>query len=304
MIIAGPTASGKTSLAIDLAARLNAELVGADSMQLYKYMNVGTDTPKEDELGGIAHHLVSFVEPDDSYDVARFMSDADAVIRNITARKKRAIVVGGTGLYIRILLKGLQAAPPPDRQLRKEITKEAKTSSWQTLHNELKIHDPITAARLHPNDSVRILRAVEVLRQSGKPISQWQKEHAFRQRRYPSLFLVTDKPREELYRRINSRVDQMMKQGFLDEVKNLLERGYPSTLKSMQALGYKHLCEHIENDLPIYEAIEKTKTDTRRFAKRQQNWFKNEAEAQKISHNIDEIHHRAAIFFEEQECIN
>ena len=299
LVIAGATASGKTSVALELARRLDAEIVGADSMQVYRGFDIGTATPTAQELGEVPHHMLSFVPPDTDYDAAAFAKDADRVISEIHSRKKRVIVAGGTGLYIRVLLHGLQAGPPPDPALRAEISRRAEAEGWPALHTELKELDPPAAARLHPNDGVRILRAMEVSLGSEKTLSEWQAEHRFNERRYPFLLLCLDREREELNRRIALRTDEMMAAGFLDEVRGLLDDGCSPSLKPMQGLGYKRLVQHLGGELSLEEAVEKIKTDTRRLAKRQRNWFSRETDVRFVAPRCDEIASSATSFFED-----
>jgi len=274
--IGGPTCAGKTELALAVARAVGGELVGADSMQVYRGMDIGTDTPCPEDLGGIAHHMLNIVAPDQPYDAAAYAADADRAIADVVSRGKRAIVVGGTGLYIRVLLKGLQAAPGPEPSLRADILDRAGRDGWPALHDELGKLDRETARRLHPNDGVRILRALEVVLQSGVPMSAWQARHGFASNRYPFALVAVDRDVEELKRRIDLRVDRMLAAGFLDEVQALLAAGYSPSLKPMQGLGYKRLCEHLEGKLTYEEAREKIRTDTRRLAKRQRTWFRGE----------------------------
>jgi tRNA dimethylallyltransferase len=276
--IGGPTCAGKTEIALAVARAVGGELVGADSMQVYRGMDIGTDTPRPEDLGGIAHHMLRIVAPDQPYDAAAFAADADRAIADIDARGKRAVVVGGTGLYIRVLLKGLQAAPGPDPAIRAEISSRAERDGWPVIHAELGELDPDAARRLHPNDGVRILRALEVVLQTGVPMSAWQASHGFARARYRFALCGVDRDREELDRRIDARVDRMLAHGFLDEVRALLARGYAPSLKPMQGLGYRRLCEHLEGKLTLEEARDKIAADTRRLAKRQRTWFRGEPE--------------------------
>ncbi|MBN2715882.1 MAG: tRNA (adenosine(37)-N6)-dimethylallyltransferase MiaA [Deltaproteobacteria bacterium] len=276
LVITGPTASGKTGLAISLARKFGFELVGADSMQVYRGMDIGTDTPTAAQLNGVVHHLIDVVNPNEEFDAALFATMADAVIADIHKRGKRALVVGGTGLYLRVLLKGLQSGPPPNPELRAELNEKAKRDGWPSLHAQLKIMDPDAFERLHPNDGVRIVRAMEVYLQTGTPLSEWQQQHGFSKKRYPHLVIGIQRPKEELNMRINARVEEMFKEGLVDEVRALLQQGYDSSFKPMQALGYKPVNEFLEETISLEEAIETTKTTTRRFAKRQRTWFKKE----------------------------
>jgi tRNA dimethylallyltransferase len=300
IVIAGPTASGKTAVAIELATELDGEVIGADSMQVYRYLDIGTDKPTEEELGGVAHHMIDLVDPDEEYDVARFVGDADVAIADVLRRGRRAIVAGGTGLYLRALLHGLQGAPGPDPELRAELTARAEREGWPALHEELESVDPETAERLHENDGVRILRALEVFRQTGEPMSSWQRRHRFAERRYPALVLGIERPREQLHSRIDQRIEEMMRRGFLGEVRGLIERGYGPELKPMMGLGYRRMCQHLAGELTLDEAVAKTRSDTKRLARRQRTWFRDDPEITWVSPEAGQVAGRAARFFERE----
>lgn len=274
--IGGPTCAGKTEAAIAVAREVGAELVGADSMQVYRGMRIGTDAPTGEQLGGVPHHLIGIVAPDEPYDAAAYAADADRAIAGIAARGRRVVLVGGTGLYIRVLLKGLQAGPPPDPAVRAGISERARREGWPALHAELGAADPQAARRLHPNDGVRILRALEVFRQTGVPLTEWQARHGFAGARYPFALRAVDRPKAELEARIEARVDGMLARGFLEEVRGLLAAGYAPSLKPMQGLGYRRLCQHLAGELPLDEARARIVVDTRRLAKRQRTWFRGE----------------------------
>lgn len=297
--IGGPTCTGKTELALAVARAVDGELVGADSMQVYRGMDIGTATPRPEELGGVVHHMLSVVAPDQPYDAAAFARDADRAIVDIAARGKRVIVVGGTGLYLRVLLRGLQGAPGPEPGIRAEIMDRAGRDGWPALHAELGKLDPATARRLHPNDGVRILRALEVVRQSGVPMSEWQARHGFAKARFRFALIGVDRDRQELNGRIDARVDGMLAAGFLDEVRALLEAGYGPTLKPMQGLGYKRLCEHLAGEVTLEEARDKIQADTRRLAKRQRTWFRGEPDLLWLPPDPGEIIGAARVFFAE-----
>ena len=296
--IGGPTCAGKTEIAVAVARAVGAELVGADSMQVYRGMDIGTDTPSPAELRGIPHHMLDIVDPDQPYDAAAFAADADDVIAGIAARGRRVVLVGGTGLYIRVLLRGLQAGPPPVPALRAEIAERARRDGWPALHAELAMADPEAARRLHPNDGVRILRALEVFRQTGVPLTAWQARHGFAEARYPFALRAVDREKGELDARIAARVDRMLARGFVDEVRALLARGYAPTLKPMQGLGYKRLCQHLAGELTLEEARERIVIDTRRLAKRQRTWFRGERGLEWRAPFAADVAAEAAEFFE------
>ena len=296
-VITGPTATGKTGIAVALAKMLDAEVVSADSMQVYRGFDIGTAKPTPAERDGIPHHLIDVVDPAAPFDAARFKRLADAVIDEIHARGRRVLVVGGTGLYIRALLHGLQKGPSPDPEIRKVLLERGRTEGWPALHRELLERDEPTGRRLHPNDGVRILRALEVVLSSRIPLSTWHAEHQFRETRYDALLLVLKRPRAELNAIIEKRVDEMMAQGFLEETRALLEKGLSPALKPMQGLGYKRLVAHLLGELTLEEAVEKTKTDTRRFAKRQVTWFKKEPDIEWVSPDIATVSKRVSEHF-------
>lgn len=276
IVITGPTATGKTGLAISLAKQFDAEIISADSMQVYRKFDIGTAKPSEEERQGIPHHLIDVANPDEAFDAARFKEMADDIASDIAKRGRQVCVVGGTGLYIRALVHGLQKGPSPDPELRARISDQADAEGWPTMHRLLEKKDPTTAKRLHPNDGVRILRALEVVMSSGIPLSTWHKKHQFEENRYDACLLCLERPRADLNDIIDRRVDSMMEMGFLEETKTLLDTGFSPELKPMQGLGYRRLVSHLFGELTLAEAVEKIKTDTRRFAKRQVTWFKKE----------------------------
>jgi tRNA dimethylallyltransferase len=269
-------------------------------MQVYRGLDIGTAKPLPEELRGVPHHLLDIVDPDEPFDASRFIQEADKALMDIASRGRPAILVGGTGLYIRALLHGLHGGPPPDATVRENILKRAGEQGWPALHLELGNRDPKSAARLHPNDGVRILRALEVIEASGITMGEWQDKHAFAEKRYEFEMLCLNRPREELNWRIEARVDEMMQRGFLAEVQALLKKGYGPELKPMQGLGYRRLTEHLQGQLSLEEAVEKIKIDTRRFAKRQVTWFKKEPNARWTEPDADSITEMAIHFFKEQ----
>ncbi len=288
-VIAGPTASGKTRLAVELAQRLSCEIVGADSMQVFRGFDIGAAKPSAQELSGVRHHLIDVAQPDEPFDAARYVREADAAISQISGRGRGVLVVGGTGLYLRALLHGLHAAPPADAAVRSGVLEEAKREGWAAMHARLAAVDPVAASRLHPNDGVRIGRALEVYEVSGIPMSTWQREHGFDKWRYRAVFLGVLRPRDELCQIIDARVDAMMAAGFLGEVEGLLAAGCSPTCKPMQGLGYKRLVEYLRQELSLEAAVEKIKTDTRRFAKRQMTWFRKEKGLEWVEPRAQEV---------------
>ena len=297
IIISGPTCVGKTEVAITLAGPLGAEIIGADAMQVYRYMNIGTAKPTEDQRARVRHHLIDVVNPDEAFNAARFKNMAEVVISDLHQKGRPVFVVGGTGLYIKALTQGLFTArkhvntptlPFPlkgeglgggeDGATRKKLKKEAETLGLEALYQQLKKVDPETAARIHPNDSYRIIRALEVYQVTGQPISLHHRVHGFRDVSYKMLKIGLTQDRDILYDRINRRVDLMLASGLLEEVKWLLDQGYPSTLKAMRSIGYRHMADYLEGRTPWDETVRLFKRDTRRYAKRQLTWFKADPE--------------------------
>ncbi|NLO98923.1 MAG: tRNA (adenosine(37)-N6)-dimethylallyltransferase MiaA [Clostridiaceae bacterium] len=274
MVIAGPTASGKTDLAVELALMVNGEIISADSMQIYRGMNIGTAKPAIEERRGIPHYLLDIVNPDETYSVAQFKDDALACINDIIKRGKTPIVAGGTGLYINSLVYNITFSETiADWEYREELKKMAEEQGPLVLHERLQKIDPKSAEAIHPNNTKRIIRALEVYKTTGIPIS----EHKDGSRRVPPSyeFLIygLQVEREKLYQRIDQRVDKMMVKGLYDEVEELLKCGYSPKLPSLQGIGYKELISTIEGKCALSEAIDSIKTNTRRFAKRQITWF-------------------------------
>jgi tRNA dimethylallyltransferase len=285
LILTGPTACGKSALALELAERIGAEIIGLDSMTVYRGMDIGTAKPTRDERARIPHHLIDVLNPWDSLTVAWWLGEAAAACRDITARGKRPIFVGGTPFYLKALLHGLFPGPPADAELRRQLEAEAESEGNAALHRRLAEVDPRTAARLHPNDVRRVVRALEVLTLTGKPISDWQQTWdtpAFTARTEsapPPLRIaavVLDLPREELYDRINRRVQAMLDAGWLAEVRTLRELPHPLSREARQALGYRELLAYLDGTGAGWaETTELIKTHTRQFAKRQLTWFRH-----------------------------
>ena len=273
VIIQGPTATGKSELAVRLAERFNGEIVGADSLQVYRGMIIGTAAPGPDLRSRVPHHLIGIVEPDAPFTAADFARVAGQAIVDIFQRGGTPIVVGGTGLYIRALLGGLIDAPAGDADIRRELGEWAEREGIRALLRELELVDPETAARLHPNDRRRIIRALEICRITGRPFSCLTSEHGFREARYDVLKIGLNRDRTELYRRVEERVDLMLAAGFVDEVRGLRARGFSPELKSMRSIGYKEICRYLAGDISLNEATELIKRDTRHYLKRQLTWF-------------------------------
>jgi len=284
VIVQGPTASGKSELAVRLAEQFSGEIINADSMQVYRSMNIGTAKPSADQRQRVPHHLLDIVDPDQTFSAADFCREAETIISDIARRGKNIIVCGGTGLYIRALTKGLMDSPAGDADLRSELQDLAIREGSGALHRRLAEVDPVSAKRIHPNDQFRIIRALEVYQLTGRPISELRGEHQFGTLRYDYRKIGLSMDRESLYRNVDNRVDLMIGQGFLEEVKALLAAGYSSNLKPMRSLGYRQLCNYLEGDIPFADVIQLIKRDTRRYAKRQLTWFNQDPEIKWIEY--------------------
>ena len=274
LVICGPTASGKSELAIRLAHLLNAEIVNADSVQVYRGMDIGAAKPAIEEREGIPHHMLDVADPDQSFSAADFAEAAMEVISGIAKRGRRAIVVGGSGLYIRSLLHGLANSPSASEEIREELRKKAKESGNFYMLEQLRAVDPELAATIHPNNLARIIRGLEAHRLTGVPLSQIQREHGFAQQRYANLKIGIRVERQELYNRIESRVDRMLAAGLAREADNLLQAGFSRELKAMRSIGYKEICSFLAGELSLEEATFLIKRNSRRYAKRQFTWFR------------------------------
>ncbi|MGD8991437.1 MAG: tRNA (adenosine(37)-N6)-dimethylallyltransferase MiaA [Desulfobacterales bacterium] len=278
VIVCGPTGIGKTAVAIELARHFKGQIIGADSMQIYKYMDIGTAKPTAEEQAQVVHHMVDIVAPDEPFDGARYAEQARHIIAKLCRQQILPFVVGGTGLYIKALLYGLFNDDVSDPQIRAKLKVEAETHGIDILYRRLRRLDPETAQRLHPHDTYRILRALEVVEASGKAISRHHREHGFGEHPFDALKIGLQMQREILYERINQRVDAMFAAGFLDEVKNLLAWGYAGDLNAMQAIGYRHLVDLIQGRISPAECLRTLKRDHRRYAKRQLTWFHADSE--------------------------
>lgn len=274
IVICGPTAIGKTSTAIELAKTVGGEIIGADSMQVYRHMDIGTAKPTPHEKSCVPHHMIDIVDPDEHFDAKTYAKMAHKKVMKLFENGTIPFVVGGTGLYIKALVHGLFEADSADGDIRLRLKQDAETHGPAFLHKRLKSCDPVTAARIHPNDTYRIIRALEIYELTGKTISDHHHTHRFQDKHFRVLKIGLQLDRERLYTRINHRVETMIEAGLIDEVKKLLGKGYRSNLKSMQSIGYRHMVDFIENRLPWDESLRTFKRDTRRYAKRQLTWFK------------------------------
>ena len=278
IVVAGPTASGKTGLAIELAKEFDGEIVNADSMQIYKYMDIGTAKPTVEERAQAKHHLIDFLNPDEEFSVADYTQKAHEVIGDIYGRGKIPVMAGGTGLYINSVINDVSFGEiETDHALREELEERARTEGIESLVNELKEFDPVSAQRIHPNNVRRVVRAIEFYRTTGVPISEHQEMTKQIESRYNPLMLLINHDREKLYERINLRVDIMMNEGLVDEVQKLVDMGYNKNLNSMQGIGYKEIIDYFDGVYSLDYAVDLIKQSSRRYAKRQMTWFKRDA---------------------------
>ena len=275
IVLCGPTAVGKTALSLALARALGAEIVGMDSVQLYRELDIGSGKASPAERALVPHHLIDLVAPDDPYDVGRYKEDAMEAIAQIHARGRAVILVGGTGMYLRMLVHGLFEAPPPDPALRAQLEEQGRALGPEAMHARLARVDPVLAQRLHPNDLFRVTRGLEVFEQTGRPLSTLQREHQFKAPHFNALKIGLIRPRAQLHARINARVEAMVEQGFVQECVGLFER-YPRESKSLQSLGYRQMAEYVFQEMTLAGAIEHTKQKTRRYAKQQIGWLRSE----------------------------
>ncbi|MFZ5988439.1 MAG: tRNA (adenosine(37)-N6)-dimethylallyltransferase MiaA [Bacillota bacterium] len=288
IVILGPTASGKTRLSIELAKMANGEIISADSMQVYKYMDIGTAKPDEDEKEGIFHYLIDEITPDEEFSVAGFQELALEYIDEILRKGKLPIIAGGTGLYINSLIYNLEFTDTIcDWELRERLKREAGEKGNEYLHSMLREIDPVAAKNIHMNNVKRVIRAIEVYTYTKKPISLHQEESRKNPPKYNYILIGLMMDRQRLYERINKRVDLMLEKGLLKEVKKLMEMGYDKNTIAMQGLGYKEILSYLRGEVSLDEAVDILKRDTRRYAKRQITWFKRLENVHWI--NLDEF---------------
>ena len=296
LVVAGPTAGGKSDLAVGLAERLDAEIVGADSRQIYRYMDVGTAKPEAPLRARVRHHLIDVADPDEPYDVARWRSDALASAAEIAARGRRVVVCGGTGLYLRSLSRGLFRGPAADPGLRAAWEERAREDP-DAAHAELARVDPASAARLHPNDRVRVVRALEVFSTTGKPLSAWHAEHGLSERPFGVLTLEVVREAADLQARIERRAAAMVACGLVDEVRALRMR-FPDAERALAAIGYREAAAVIDGRLDADDLVAAIATATRRYAKRQRTWLRGQTETTAVdADDVDPAFRVAERFF-------
>ena len=285
IILTGPTAVGKTDLSIKLSKELNAEIISADSMQIYKYMDVGSAKVTKEEMDGVKHYLIDEVTPDYSFSVSEFQERANNYIKEITDKGKNVLVTGGTGLYLNSLIYNMDfAKSDANEELREQLRLELEENGIDYMHNKLRELDSDAADRIHKNNTKRVIRALEVAL-SGKKMNDFSNDLKINEK-YKPIIIVLNREREHLYKRIDKRVDIMMENGLIEEVKNLLNMGYTKDMISMQGIGYKEIIKYLEGEYELDEAIEIIKRDSRRYAKRQLTWFRRYDDAKWF--NLDE----------------
>lgn len=282
-ILTGPTASGKTAIGIELAHRLGAEIVSLDSMAIYRGMDIGTAKPSLLQRSVVPHHLIDIVEPHEEFSLARYLESAARVVAEIRQRGREVLFVGGTPLYLKGLLRGIFDGPPADWDLRRQLVDEAQRAGPGSLHQRLVQVDPVAAARLHPNDTRRLIRALEVYQRTGRPISELQQQFEVGRPARECRVFVLEWPREELHVRIHARVEAMFAAGLVDEVQGLLARPESLSATARQAVGYREVIEHLEGRIDLPGTIDLVRQHTRQLAKRQGTWFRSLSECRFLS---------------------
>lgn len=274
VVVTGPTASGKTGFGVELAKATGAEVVSADSMQVYKHLDIGTAKPTRDEMAGVRHHLIDFLEPDEPYNAGRFVRDATRAVEEINGRGNPAIIVGGTALYIKALLHGLVDVGGRDEGIRTELNDLWESPERRALLEELERVDPGTFGKVHPNDKTRIVRALEIWRSGGKRQSDLIAAHRFEKKSFDALRIGIQVERPLLYERIRGRVEAMMDAGWVAEVEKVLSLGYDHSIPPLKAIGYRQIMGYLRDEAGLAETVEEIKRETCRFAKRQMTWFR------------------------------
>lgn len=299
VVLAGPTGVGKTSLAISLAVKFGAEIISADSMQVYRYLDIGTAKPSSSEREKAVHHLIDLVDPDQEFDVAAYLARARPLINELHERRVPMLVVGGTGFYVRSLIRGLFKGPGADAVIRARLKQEARDTSKEDLHDRLAQVDPETAARLHPHDLFRVIRALEVFELTGRTLSSFHTEHGLAEKPYQVLLCALTLPCEELYGRIEARTRRMFEAGLVEEVQNLLKRGYTPDLKPLKSIGYKQVVDFLNGTISLDQARAEVIKMTRRYAKRQMTWLRSQPDIFRISYDRkNELKEKVSKFWE------
>lgn len=276
VVIVGPTAVGKSRIAVEVAKRFETDILTADSRQVYRGMDIGTDKPPVETWQGITHRLINLVNPDEPFNAGLFRRHALNAIEELYQHRRLPLVVGGTGLYVWTLLRGLCDAPPADRALRSRLEREAHEEGADRFYARLVAVDPDTASKLHPRDTSKIIRALEVYELSGRPMSEFQRRHGFAEHPFSALVIGLDRERRHLYRRIEERIDLQLANGLLEETQRLLDKGYRREGAAMKGLGYRQVAAYLAGECDQAEMVRRFKRDTRRFSKRQMTWFRRD----------------------------
>ncbi|MBE0571530.1 MAG: tRNA (adenosine(37)-N6)-dimethylallyltransferase MiaA [Ignavibacteriaceae bacterium] len=281
IVIIGPTCSGKTNLSLKLAELIPSEIISADSRQIFKYLDIGTAKPSKHQLEKVTHHLIDILDPSENYDASKFEKDAEKIIREIFEKNKAPIVVGGSGLYIKVLIDGIFGSADKDEEYRNELLQQRMEFGNEFLYEELKKVDPVSAEKMLPQNWKRVMRALEVFYTTGEPIwKHQQKQSSFNEKKYDFLQFGLNWDRELLYKNINQRVDWMIENGLVEEVKCILNKGYDKNLNALNTVGYKEIIQFLDGDIALERAIELIKRNTRHYAKRQLTWFRKDKRIQ------------------------
>lgn len=278
IIIVGPTATGKSALGIHLAQKFRGEIINADSMQIYRGLDIGTAKPSREEQTLVRHHLIDILDLNQIYSAARFREEADQIIKKLHKDGIPIFVIGGTGLYLKVLTKGIFRGPEAKLEFRQGLKKRLIQEGGQVLYQELSRVDPEAASRIHPRDHLRIIRALEVVHQTNRPISSLHREHGFKEQPYEVLKIGLSLPKEELFQKIEFRIKEMLRQGWVEEVRNLLAQGYSPDIKPFLAIGYKQIIKHLSGQIDFSEMVRLIIRETKAYAKRQITWFKADPE--------------------------
>jgi tRNA dimethylallyltransferase len=296
VVIVGPTAVGKSRVAVEVAKAFETEVLTADSRQVYRGMDVGTDKPAQEDRQGIPHRLIDLVDPDESFNAGLYRRQAIDEIERLYRDSRLPLVVGGTGLYVRTLLNGLCDAPSADPILRAALRQEAEDEGYDRLYARLAAVDPVAAARLHPRDESKVIRALEVYQLSGRRMSDFQQEHGFVERPFSALIIGLNRDRNTLYLRIEERIDWQLAHGLIEETKQLLAQGYRCDSGAMKGLGYHQVAEYLAGKYDVDEMVRRFKRDTRHFSKRQMTWFRKEPGIQWLTiEESESVQHTAAV---------
>ena len=300
VVIVGPTAVGKSRVAVEVAKAFETEVLTADSRQVYRGMDVGTDKPTTEERQGVLHRLIDLIDPDESFNAGLYRRQATDEIERLYRDRRLPLVVGGTGLYVRTLLKGLCDAPEADPIMRAALKQEVEDYGYDRLYARLVDVDPEAAARLHPRDESKVIRALEVYQLSGRRMSEFQQEHGFAERSFSALVIGLKRDRAVLYRRIEERIDWQLAHGLIEETQQLLAQGYQYGNAAMKSLGYRQVAEHLAGEYDVAEMVRRFKRDTRHFSKRQMTWFRKEPGIQWLTiEEPESVQHTAGLVIEQ-----